>query len=115
VLRAETPTFEVLVDLLEEPFFRYGEVRKLRVTVRNCFEMKQQEWARITLHAPAGVELQCAQQVLQPLNNLWGACAQAEFAFTADQYPGAKLELLVDVQLEGRHSYGVVKVVLARK
>ena len=115
VLRTETPTFEVLVDLMGEPYFRYGEERTLRVTVRNRFEMKQQEWARITLHAPAGVTLTCAPQVLQPLNNLWGACAQAEFTFNADAYPAARLELLVDVQLEGRHSYSVVKVMLARK
>ena len=50
-----------------------------------------------------------------PLNNLWSACAEAEFEFNADFYPSAKLELLVDVQLEGRHSYGVVKVVVTRK
>ena len=53
--------------------------------------------------------------MLQPLNNLWGATAEAEFTFNADQYPGAKLELLVNVQLEGRHTNQTVKVVLARK
>ena len=50
-----------------------------------------------------------------PLNNLWGAKAEAEFAFNADQFAGGRLELLVDVQLEGRHSYGVTKVVLMRR
>ena len=38
--------------------------------------------------------------------------AEAEFTFNADAFSGAKLELIVDVQLEGRHSYGCVKVVL---
>lgn len=49
-----------------------------------------------------------------PLNNLWGATAEMEFAFNADLYPNARLELLVDVQLEGRHSYGVTKLTFTR-
>ena len=115
VIRAEYPAFEVLVDLLGEPFFRQGETRRLRVTARNCFEMRRQEWARISLYAPAGVEVLSGAQFQLPLNNLWGATAEAEFEIDASQYPAAQLELLVDVQLVGRHSYGVVKVVLNRK
>ena len=115
VIRSAYPAFEVLVDLLDEPFFRYGETRRFRVTVRNCFELRRQEWARIRVHAPAGVELEGAGEVMLPLNNLWGAKAEAEFAFNADQFTGGRLELLVDVQLEGRHSYGVTKVVLMRR
>ena len=61
------------------------------------------------------VEILSGKEIMLPLNNLWGACAEAEFEFNADFYPSAKLELLVDVQLEGRHSYGVVKVVVTRK
>lgn len=115
VIRAEYPAFEVLIDLKDEPFFRFGEPRSFHVTVKNCFEMRRQEWARITVYAPEGVELQCARSVSLPLNNLWGATAEADFTFNADQYPGSKLELLVDIQLEGRHSYGCVKVVMARR
>lgn len=115
VIRANYAAFEVAVDLIEEPYFKQGEDRKFRVSVRNCFEMRRQEWARITLYAPDGVEIKSAKQVMLPLNNLWGARAEAEFVFNADLYPSARLELLVDVQLEGRHSYGVVKVLMARK
>lgn len=115
VLRAEYPAFEVMVDLMGDPYFVQGQPRKFHVSVHNCFEMRRQEWARITLYAPAGVEVLSAREVMLPLNNLWGASAEAEFAFNADLYPGAKLEMLVDVQLEGRHSYGVIKVVMTRK
>lgn len=115
VIRAEYPAFEVLVDLMGEPFFRQGEPRRFRVRVKNCFEMREQQWARIALYAPAGVEVLSAREVMLPLNNLWGACAETEFEFNADLYPGAKLEMLVDVQLEGRHSNGTVKVVMMRR
>ena len=107
---------EFFVSPLNEGMVRRAlRAEQIRVAVHNKFEMRQQGWAKITLHTPDGVEVHCARQVLQPLNNCWTAAAEAEFVFNADQYPGAKLELLVDVQLEGRHSYQVVKVVLARK
>lgn len=115
VIRAEYPNFEVLVDLQGEPFFRQGENRSFHVSVRNCFEMRRQEWAKITLYAPDGVEILSAVQTMLPLNNVWGASAEAEFTFNADLYAGAKLEMLVDVQLEGRHSYGVTKIVMMRR
>ena len=115
VIRAEYPNFEVIVDLEGEPFFAQGENRSFHVSVRSCFEMRRQEWAKITLYAPEGVELLSAAQVMLPLNNVWGASAEAEFIVNADLYAGAKLEMLVDVQLEGRHSYGVTKVVLMRR
>lgn len=115
VIRAEYPAFEVCVDLEEAPFFTLGKPRSFHVTVKNCFEMRRQEWARVTVYAPDGVEFLTAKSVSLPLNNLWGASAEAEFTFNADQYPGARLELIVDVQLEGRHSYGCVKVVMARR
>ena len=115
VIRAEYPAFEVMVDLMGDPYFKQGENRKFHVSVKNCFEMRQQQWAKITLYAPAGVEVLSAREVMLPLNNLWGASAEAEFEFNADLYAGAKLEMLVDVQLDGRHSYGVVKVVMTRR
>ena len=115
VIRKAYPAFEMLVDLLEEPFFYYGEARKIRVTVRNCFEMRRQEWAKIRIHMPAGAEIQGPGEYMLPLNNLWGAKAEAEFTFSTDQFAGGRLEFLVEVQLEGRHSYGVTKVVLMRK
>ena len=105
----------MIVDLEGEPFFAQGENRSFHVSVRSCFEMRRQEWAKITLYAPEGVELLSAAQVMLPLNNVWGASAEAEFIVNADLYAGAKLEMLVDVQLEGRHSYGVTKVVLMRR
>lgn len=115
VIRKEYPAFEVMVDLLGDPFFCKGEPRTFHVTVKNCFEMRRQEWARITVYAPQGVEMQSASSVQLPLNNLWGASAEADFTFLADEYQGSKLELIVDIQLEGRHSYGCIKVVLVRR
>ena len=114
VVRYEFPAFSAMTDTGDSPFFAQGENRKFTVTVKNALEMREQQWARLTLYAPEGVEIIGAQQFLLPLNNLWGSKAQATFEINADLYPGAKLELLVDISLEGRHSTGAVKVVLMR-
>ena len=115
VLRKEYPAFNVEVDLGEDAYFEQGKARSIRVKVKNAFEMRQQQWARITLYAPEGVAVLGGRQVMLPLNNLWDASAQAEFQIDADLYAGGRLELLLDVQLEGRHSYGCLKIVLMRK
>jgi hypothetical protein len=77
--------------------------------------MYQQQWARISLYVPPGIEILGARSVLLPLNNLVGSQAEAEFTFSAVNYPEAKLELIVDVALEGRHSSGTVKITLMHK
>ena len=114
VLRQSFPAFEMLVDLVDEPFFTAGQQKRIRVSVKNCFEMRQQQWVRIRLHVPEGVDLADSGELLLPLNNLWGAGAQAEFAFTANAFRGSRLEVLIEAQLEGRHSYGVIKAQFAR-
>lgn len=115
VIHNTYPAFEVLVDLIDEPFFTYGEDRTIRVKVINCSTMCRQEWARITLYTPNGVQMRSAGSYMLPINLLWGACADVEFTVNADEFTGSRLELLVDVQIEGKHSYGVTKVILMRK
>lgn len=60
---------------------------------------------------PDGAEMPGAEEYLLPLNNLWGAKAEVEFTFNADQLKSGKPGFPVEVQLEGRHSYGVTKAV----
>ena len=64
------------------------------------------------LRAPPCAAVSSPRTVMLPLNNHVGAKAECTFAFTADETAPAKLELLVDVALEGRHSNGIAKVTL---
>ena len=50
-----------------------------------------------------------------PLNNLYGSKAEAEIVFNADMFDGGRLEFIIEVSLEGRHSSGAVKVTLMRE
>jgi hypothetical protein len=115
IVRHSFPAFNVMVDYKGSVFFNSGERRSIKVTVTNSKTMRQQQWARITLYGPEELEILSGRSVLKPLNNLFGSKAEAEFVFDAECYDGAKLELIVDVALEGRHSTGQVKVVLMRE
>lgn len=115
VVRQSFPAFHVMVDYNGSVHFRHGADRSIRVTVTNVRAMCQQQWARITLYTPLGVEVLGAKSVLLPLNNLHGSSASVEFTFNLDAFEGNKAELIVDTALEGRHSYGDVKVTLMRE
>jgi ADP-ribosylglycohydrolase len=115
IVRHSFTAFNIMVDYNGSVFFQSGENRCIKVTVSNSTTMRQQQWARISLYAPEEVEVPSGRSVQKPLNNLVGSKAETVFTFNADRYTGAKLELIVDVALEGRHSSGQVKVVLMRQ
>lgn len=104
-----------MVDYEDSVFFRAGETRKIKVTVTNSHTMRQQQWAKISVYMPSGVELLNGKSYTLPLNNLYGSKAEAEIAFHTEGYDGGKLEFVVEVSLEGRHSSGAVKVTLMRE
>ena len=114
-VRKSFTAFSVMVDYNKSVFFNSAEDRTIKITVVNCRKMRMQQWARITLYTPEGINILNGQSVMKPLNDLNGSKAEAEFIFNASGYRGAKLELIVDVSLEGRHSSGQVKVVLMRE
>jgi hypothetical protein len=115
VLRRHFPAFNIMVDYRDSVFFNSNEQRTIKVTVTNSYTMRQQQWARITLYTPETISVLSGRSVLKPLNNLVGSKAEALFTFTAACFDGPKLELIVDVSLEGRHSSGQVKVTLMRE
>lgn len=115
VVRYAFPAFRMMVDYEGSIFYRYGETRKVKIIVQNSHTMRQQQWAKITVYMPEGVEVAGGTSVELPLNNLHGSRAEVEFEFSTDNYPGSRLEFIVDVSLVGRHSSGAVKVTMMRE
>lgn len=111
-VRYAFPVFNLRVDYEGSVFYGKNEPRGITVTVENSDLTRQQHWARITLFTPPGVTMVSPRVVMLPLNNVWGAKAQTRFVIDASQYDGARLELALDVSIEGRHSSGTVKLLL---
>lgn len=114
VVKRDFAAFSVRVDLGDSPFIGEDGRKRVHVTVVNADEMCQQQWARITLYLPEGVSAVGARQRVAPLNNLRGAQAEAWFELDASMCSAGRVEAIVDVALEGRHSYGCVKLVMLR-
>jgi ADP-ribosylglycohydrolase len=114
VLRRKFPAFNIMADYEGSVFFNNAENRRVKITVTNSLTMRQQQWARITLYTPPEVCVPGGRSVLLPLNNLWGSKAEAEFTIDTSAYREAKLEIIVDVSLEGRHSSGQMKLTLMK-
>lgn len=114
VARYDFTAFSMTVDYGDSVFFGRSQNRKIKVTVRNSYTMYQQQWVKLSLYVPDGVEVVGAASYLLPLNNLWGSQAEAVFEVNTEAYRETKLELIVDASLVGRHSDGCVKIVLAR-
>lgn len=112
ITKNEFPAFRVLVDYNDSIYFKKGENRKIKIKVYNAFYLNQQQWAKIHIYMPDGVEMLSSKSVMLPLNNLSGSHAEAEFEFNAVSFDEVKLEFVVSISLEGRHSNGAVTVVL---
>jgi ADP-ribosylglycohydrolase len=112
VVRHSFPLFNVRVDYEGSVFFSKGEPRSVTVTVENSNLSGQQHWVRLSLFLPPGVEAVSPRCVSLPLNNLWGSKAEARFVIDAARFEGSRLEVILDVSAEGRHSSGSLKLTL---
>lgn len=115
IARYQFPAFSVMVDYEDSAFFEKGKNRKFKVKVVNCNLMREQQWVKMKLYLPDGVTAVGASTVELPLNNLYLYNAEKEFEINTDEFHGSRLELIVDVSLNGRHSDGPVKIVLFSK
>ncbi len=112
IVRHSFPLFDVMVDFGGSIGFKKCEPREIKVTVINSGSTNLQLWARLSLYTPPSVAVLSERCVTLPLNLVWGAKAEASFVVDASNFDGARLEMMLDVSLEGRHSYGGVKLVL---
>lgn len=115
VIRKEYPAFSVEIDYDHSVFYTTDQMRKLKVTVKNSHTMCQQQWVQVKVWYPEGVKNRGADTYKLPLNNLYQSCAQMEFQFDLEEYRQGQLDLIFDVSLIGRHSYGAIKVTLFQK
>ena len=115
IARYQFPAFSVMVDYEDSVFFEKGKNRKFKVKVVNCNLMREQQWVKMKLYLPDGVTAVGASTVELPLNYLYLYNAEKEFEINTDEFHESRLELIVDVSLNGRHSDGPVKIVLFSK
>lgn len=115
IVKYENIAFRTFIDYEESINFVAGENRKFMVTVQNNRQLSQQQWVKIKLYLPAGVQCVngCGREL--PLNTVFGAEAKTEFELNTDEFIEGRLEMVVDISLLGRHTSYPVKVMMVRK
>ena len=114
VVRCEHTAFSVMVDYQGSVNFTTGATRSIRVQVTNSGILCQQQWVKMQLYLPEGVTAVNGSNRILPLNNLYLSKAEAEFTLDFENFHGARMEAVLDISLEGRHSDLPVKIVLVR-
>ena len=115
IIRQEYPAFRVEIDYHDGPFFKTGIPKNLTVTVSDNGYTKQQQWVTIRLWLPDGVSASGGKEFSLPMNYNYGSKAEASFEFTdTEHFTSGKIELIVDISLNARHSAAPVKIVLMR-
>jgi len=115
VVRYAFPTHTVLIDYGEDIYFDSNKIRKYKVTVINNNIMFQQMWCVVKQYLPSGARVTNGTEFPLQLNTLYADRATAEFEVDVSEFMGGRLEIIIDVAFEGRHTDTPVKVVLLRR
>ena len=108
-------THNVMIDYGDDVFFSSDEIRRFKITVMNNGIMRQQMWCRLRLYTPDGVKLLTGAGFSLPLSTFHGERSEAIIEFDASEFAGERLEIIIDISFEGRHTSTPVKVMLLRK
>lgn len=104
--------FDVVVNYYEEPYVRESEMKKFRLTIEN--NMRIQQWLEIKWYLPDGWQIAPSEEVSLSLEQYHGNIgrAEVEFEITPAGLNRARYDLVVEIRSNGRHSKGLIPIVL---
>jgi len=105
----------VVIDYGDDIFFDSKETRKFKVIVINKDILHQQMWCKLKIYTHEDVILPSGAGFSLQLTTFYGDKAEAEIEVDASQFMGGKLELLIDIAFEGRHTNTPVKATFLRR
>jgi hypothetical protein len=114
VVRHNFTTHLVILDYGDDIYFNSREIRKLKVIIINNNVMLQQMWCKLRIHTPDWVNLPSGAGFSLPLGNFYGERSEAIIAIDASEFTGERLEVIVDITFEGRHTSTPVKAMFLR-
>jgi ADP-ribosylglycohydrolase len=108
------PAFTVLLDYQGDPYIKAGEARKLKLVVTDSALLgyHHQQWIDVRIVAPEGVRVLPGTECGFFLQPLYKAKTEIEFELFAETLKGPKVEVLIDISSNGRHSNGIIKALL---
>lgn len=108
-------TFNAILDYMGDPYIKANENRKLKLILSDNGALGHQQWLSVKWYVPEGIKVLPGKECSFFLQNTYRNKVELEFDINAEYFNGNKVELLVDVSSNGRHSNGIIKVVLVPK
>lgn len=114
VVRHDFTNCSVMIDYGGEPFFAQDTPYALKVIVANNDYGRQQMWCKLRACVPEGVRVISGTERYLQLNTTHGDQGEAVFQIDASDYAKGRMDVVIDIHFEGRHSYACAKAVLYR-
>lgn len=109
----EFPAFKLRLDYGKEPFFTDQDLFKLKVTLGSNDYFNHPLWLDLEWHLPEGVSVQKRRcSVYLPTYNMGDVVEEFDLSF--EGFAGDRVEGVLDIRVRGRHSRGLVPVLLMR-
>ena len=96
---------------MDEPYIRVNEPQTAPCSARQRLDRAAAVGEHYNLYAGRRTSLQ-GRHFSMPLQNTYQYQAVLEFEVLAEQFTSNKIDILIDVAISGRHTFGVVKASL---
>lgn len=108
------PAFNAVLDYMGEPYIKNNESKKLRLIISDSCLLGDQphQWLSVKWYAPEGVKLLTGKECSFFLQTTYRNKVELDFEILAENFSGNKVEMLIDISSNGRHSNGIIKVIL---
>lgn len=108
------PAFNAVVDYMRDPYIKINENRKIKLIVTDSaiIGFQNHQWITVKWYSQDGVKVLPNKECSFFLKTTYKNKFEMEFEINAEYFTGNKVELLVDISSNGRHSNGIIKVVL---
>ena len=101
--------FEAAIDYMDEPFISVGRQKKIRFMLKDNKFSGHQLWADVRLHLPDGVRCLQGNRFSVPIKRMYLNKTVLELDIIAEEPKCGRVDMLFDVGIHGRASYGVMK------
>lgn len=108
----EFPVFKAVLEYQRAPYIKQGETFGFVLRLMNNGLSRSQHWADIRIFTGSGLKADCNSFTV-PLQNTYRYEAVQAFSVELTENHACLEDIIVEISLPGRHTYGVLKATLS--
>ena len=102
--------FNAALDYTEEPFIKANTPKRFKLVLEN--NIGRQQWLNVIWHIPEGWKITPAQDMCLYLDHSFIGKTVMEYTLEAECLNKSRYDLIVEISSNGRHTKGLIPVVL---